>query len=241
MHHTLYCKRGKQLIHQVVKVTASQHVYSVLREQILQFQLPPGTRLIEARLAEEFGVSATPVREALHRLAHDGLADRATDKGVVVHTTTPDEVRDYFEMRIALEPLALRQTVKRGDAKLLPELGRILVQAEPHIESGGVARLLDLGGQFTELLTGGVTNKLMADALSLIRDKRILYSNYFRTMRYLSPQDWADRRNIISLIGSSRTEEAAAVHVASIERVAAIGVSLLEQQSEAEPKKKLRA
>jgi DNA-binding GntR family transcriptional regulator len=229
------------LVSQVVKITASQHVYSALREQILQFQLPPGARLIEARLAEEFAVSATPVREALHRLVHDGLADRETDKGVVVHTTTPDEVSDYFEMRIALEPLALRQTVTRGDADLLPRLDRILVQAAPHIESGGVARLLDLGGQFTELLTSGVTNKLMADALSLIRDKRILYSNYFRAIRYLSPHDWADRRNIISLISASRAEEAAAVHVASIERVAAIGVSLLDQQYEAEPKRKLRA
>lgn len=88
--------------------TRATAVADELRRQIQSGELPPGTRLRQADIARRFGVSTTPVREALSGLAREGLVQRDAQRGAIVFVPSAEELQENYEIRIALEPLATR-------------------------------------------------------------------------------------------------------------------------------------
>jgi DNA-binding GntR family transcriptional regulator len=102
-----------------VAATDAETVYAELRRQILGGVLPPGTALREIALAERFGVSRTPVREALRRLQQDRLVAPGA-RGMQVRAVDPHEVVQVYDMRVLLEAEAAGQAARaRGDADLM--------------------------------------------------------------------------------------------------------------------------
>lgn len=89
-------------------------IYAQLRSEILGGAIPPATPLREVTLGERFGVSRTPVREALRRLQHDRLLDRGA-RGLQVHQATPQEVIQVYDVRILLEQEAAGQAALSHD------------------------------------------------------------------------------------------------------------------------------
>ncbi len=87
-----------------------------LRQRIMSGELPGGTRLFEVPVAEELGISRTPVREAMSRLAEEGLLDRARSGGFVVRSFSFADVVDAIELRGVLEGTAARLAAERGVA-----------------------------------------------------------------------------------------------------------------------------
>lgn len=83
-------------------------VYDVLRNKLINCVYTPGTLLNEAQLSEEFGVSRTPIREALNRIAHEGFIKIMPKKGIYVTDVTLNDVLQIFQTRLAVEPLTLR-------------------------------------------------------------------------------------------------------------------------------------
>jgi DNA-binding GntR family transcriptional regulator len=94
----------------------SDQVERTLRSQILRGNFPPGGRLNEVEIAAELGVSRGPVREAMQRLARDGLVELQAHRGAFVRRLGPREVRDLFEVRMALERTVARLAATRADA-----------------------------------------------------------------------------------------------------------------------------
>lgn len=90
---------------------AAQH-YRRIRSDILDGAFPTGAVLHETALTDRYGVSRTPIREALARLEHDGLLDRAP-RGYRVRSGTPEDVLDIYEARIALEGVAAANAATR--------------------------------------------------------------------------------------------------------------------------------
>ena len=89
-------------------------IYAQLRSEILAGAIAPATPLREVTLGERFGVSRTPVREALRRLQHDRLLDRGA-RGLQVHQPTPQEVIQVYDVRILLEQEAAGQAALSHD------------------------------------------------------------------------------------------------------------------------------
>ncbi|WP_026818190.1 GntR family transcriptional regulator [Arthrobacter castelli] len=85
-----------------------QSIYTRLKDEILHGKHPPGTPLRETSLASRFGVSRTPVREALGRLQHEGLLERG-QRGLQVRRVDPEQILQVYDMRIMLEEEAARQ------------------------------------------------------------------------------------------------------------------------------------
>ena len=79
---------------------------STLQARVLSGELPSGTRLRQEALAEEFGVSRTPIREALRKLQASGLVELRHNRGAFVRGLSPREIRDAYEVRAELEGLA---------------------------------------------------------------------------------------------------------------------------------------
>ena len=86
-------------------------VYNALKDRILGFALYPGTRVTETELAADFGVSRTPIREALQRLAAEGFVTIRPKQGCFVRELDIEEIDQLYQVRIALESLALEQAM----------------------------------------------------------------------------------------------------------------------------------
>ena len=93
--------------------SVADQVYGVLRERIAGGELERGSRLHQEDLAREFGVSRTPVREALRRLAAEGLVDLYANRGARVATATDEQLRSSYETRLVVEPGAARLAAER--------------------------------------------------------------------------------------------------------------------------------
>ena len=96
--------------------TLAEQVYQHLRQQILDNAFPPNAALPEKALASQLNVSRVPVREALHRLAADGLVTLAPRHGAFVSSLSPQQFLDAYRVREALEDLAIRLALPQSDA-----------------------------------------------------------------------------------------------------------------------------
>lgn len=112
-----------------------EHIYLTLRDDITEGRIRPGERLVELALAERFGVSQGPVREALRRLGQEGLLVTQPRRGTRVRELTLAEIDDIFEMRAELESWAARRFV----ARRTPESCAALVEAFDALKEAGRA------------------------------------------------------------------------------------------------------
>ena len=106
--------------------SAQEEAYFSIRESILSGSLAGGTRLDISRIATNLGMSRMPVREALHRLASEGLVVIRPNRGVVVTQLTPEDVLEIFEMRAVLEGLAARLACPHLDEAAFQDLEQTL-------------------------------------------------------------------------------------------------------------------
>lgn len=117
---------------QIAKVTLYERVYEHLRDGILSNEYLPGEVLSIESLAQETGVSTTPIREALSRLVAEGLVEQAPNKSVRVAGITPDDVTEVYEVRLLFEPYvaSLAANWVTGNSRLKRELLSIEKAAE---------------------------------------------------------------------------------------------------------------
>ena len=108
------------------RLSAPEWLYEVLRERIIQGDLPPGLALRQQHLAGEFGLSAIPVREALRMLAADGFVTIHANRGAVVREVSLEDALDIVDIRLALEPMALEKAVEQMDDTDIAACRRIL-------------------------------------------------------------------------------------------------------------------
>src|SRR5215472_8946617 len=110
--------------------TSARRSTNQLREAILSLRLAPGTRLVERDLVGRLGVSRTGVRAALQSLEAEGLVVRGRRGVFAVATLSPDEARQIYELRAALEPAMARQFVSRATDAEVALLGEAVARAE---------------------------------------------------------------------------------------------------------------
>src|ERR671918_579804 len=106
--------------------SVADQVYAVLRERIATGEIERGSRVHQEDLASELGVSRTPVREALRRLAAEGLVDLYANRGARVATATDEQVRVSYEVRLVVEPGAARMAAGRGASGSLDRMRKAI-------------------------------------------------------------------------------------------------------------------
>ena len=153
---------------------ASSGVYATLREDILLGRQRPNQRLVEVDLCQQFGVSRTPVRQALLRLEQDGLVD-STRHGWVVHEHTENEVRQIYEVRTALEGYAARLAALAATEDELGELSNVYDRSIPELVAGPRARLVELNQVFHATINRLAHNPRLA---GLCEESRSFAFNY---------------------------------------------------------------
>ena len=144
-------------------LTLWERVHRHLREEILTNRLPPGTVLGEVGLAESLGVSRGPVREALGRLAAEGLVTVRPRRGAVVSELGAKEFLEAYQVREALEALAIRLAVPRLDAEHVDELGRLVDEQGRRADRGEVEAFFAANSAFHQLIVEASGNETLVD------------------------------------------------------------------------------
>jgi DNA-binding GntR family transcriptional regulator len=129
-------------------LTLWQRVHRVVSDEILSNRLPPGTVLNEVALARSLGVSRGPVREAIGRLASEGLVHVRPRRGAVVASLTRAEFLEAYQVREALEVMAIRLAVIRIADEAVAELERLTAEMQEYAERGDVDRFFQANAAF---------------------------------------------------------------------------------------------
>ena len=107
------------------------HAYTTILQRIIDMSYPPGTRLSEARLAEEMGVGRSPIRTAFARLKNDGWIEVTPQSGTYVRRPSEDEIREIFEFRLLLETHVTRLAAKNMSDSELARLRKMYRRLSP--------------------------------------------------------------------------------------------------------------
>ncbi|AZH79934.1 GntR family transcriptional regulator [Microbacterium sp. Y-01] len=150
------------------RTSAGDRAYASLLEEIQSGELPAGSVLGEVEQAARLGVSRTPLREALRRLAADGLVVQQSPRVTVVADLDADDIRSLFEIRRALEETSARLAAVRGDAALFAALADDFAQVDLSRVEGRDAYYA-LIARFDGALDAAVDNDYIASALRTVR------------------------------------------------------------------------
>lgn len=153
-------------------LTAHGYVLQRMRQAILDGELPAGSRLIQAELATQFDVSITPVREALRDLAGEGLVVFDPHRGSRVRSFDLGEVREIYQIRMALEPLMVGRMIGQVDADRLEEAARLIRKMERTKDIGVWS---DLNRRFHACFAEDGRSSRLATILSGLRDSASTY------------------------------------------------------------------
>lgn len=149
---------------------ASDRAYELLRDEILEWQLQPGTTLGEVETAARLGISRTPLREALGRLQADGLLAES-GRGLVVTAVSTENVTELFELRQALEQQAARLAAGRRDPAVFDELLARFREAPALLRSADPGRhdYYELVREFDRAVDAAVRSSYLVSALANLR------------------------------------------------------------------------
>lgn len=153
----------------------ADRVVDELRDAIESGSLPPGARLVERKLAAELGVSHIPIREALARLADDGLVERLPRRGARVRTLTLGNLEEIASLRILLEQFVAVRAQERLTDRTQGEL-RKLVEAMIDVAGrGDSVRLFELDRRFHEKLWQMTEHGMLVELVAQLRGRINLF------------------------------------------------------------------
>jgi DNA-binding GntR family transcriptional regulator len=197
--------------------TLWEQVRDRLREDILAGRLEPGTELSEVALAREFGTSRGPLREALGRLASEGLVTITPRRGAVVAQLSREEFIDAYQVREALETLAVRLAVPlMSDAEIahLRELCELMDRAA---RANEVHVFFETNNSFHEALVRGSRNRKLHEVHRMLVGQMVPYLPRSLELRGNLQQSVAEHQAILAAIEERDSERAARLLAEHIE------------------------
>jgi len=186
----------------------SDRIRNALTDAISSGELAPGTTLDEQQLADRYGASRTPVREALRQLATSGMVEVRPRRGVIVRHVTAEEVMDMFETMAELEALCVRLATYRITPLERSRLLRIHEASQAAVEQDDVDAYDALNRDFHEAIYRAAHNDFLADQAIAVRTRL----NAFRRMQLRQARRLASSRAehdaVMQAIAEGNGEEA---------------------------------
>ena len=205
--------------------------YEKLKRALTEGHLPPGARLSEPELAELLGVSRTPVREALMRLAQEGLVELLPGRGARVRELTPEEVHEVYVVRAALEAEAARLAATRHAPDDLAALAAAQAELEA-LPPEDVAAQTAADARFHAALVAASGNRELERLFHQL-DAKLALARRYSSDENQSPKTLAEHRAILEAILAGDPDRAAAAARAHIERFERLVAARLERRDRA--------
>lgn len=193
------------LLKELGRERAPEQITDRLREAIVSGSLQPGDRLLQEELAERLGVSRMPVREALRRLEAEGLVVLQPYRGALVADLSSLELQEIYEIRIALETLALRLGIPNMDVVKLDAIEVTLRQMDAEDDSSS---WLNLNTEFHTYLYESAERPLLIDHIKSLRNKSDRFLRLFASRRDRTKQAQREHWAIFNACQKRHIEEA---------------------------------
>jgi DNA-binding GntR family transcriptional regulator len=184
-------------------------VLAEIRRAILTKRLLPGQPLVEMELANQLGVSKTPVREALKILSGSGLVTFSPYKGASVRVVDRDLAMAVYDVRLLLEPEAVGRSVRREDEAGFAAAHTALESASAVLTSGDHADLSLLNRTFHQSMYAGCGNPLLTSVLDDLRDRAALISVVGWETSPSWETEWQEHQAILTAARAGEVDRAA--------------------------------
>lgn len=183
-------------------------VFKYIKSQIINGHYNPGESLVESKLAEELGVSRTPIREAIRLLELEGLVETTPNKGAVVLGISGKDVEDIYAIRLAVEGLAARWAAVNMSVHDKKELAKVVDLMEFYAQKDDVDEVAELDNKFHEIIYEASGSKILNLTLSNLHQ-------YLQMARLESlkvpkrlPATMTEHRNIVDSFNESDPDKA---------------------------------
>ncbi|WP_319583085.1 GntR family transcriptional regulator [uncultured Pseudodesulfovibrio sp.] len=187
-------------------------IYTCLRDWILYTTLMPGQKLNERDLAQQFGVSRTPLREVLQLLAIQGLLNIRPRQGIFVAPIETNFVREVFEVRLPLEKAVARLAAERATTKDIKELRVLSDLSEEALKSGSYAEGIRLDAAFHDALSKASNNLVLRQTRESLHNVCLRYW-YLILDRYQPDEiDLSAHLRLVEAVEERDSEKAAEIH-----------------------------
>ena len=205
-------------------------VLTAVRDRIADGTLRPGARIFEEDIAESLGVSRGPVREAFGRLQEQGLIVTVANRGSFVVELAPDDIRELYELRLALESLAVRRMMARRNPRDVKQLAACLGKMRRAAKANDLRRLLEADLAFHRAIWQAAGQRFLAQALQRLEGPlQVLMSVQNRAYADLA-EDVRDQEEVLAAISSGDPDRAAAAmgrHIGDAARMTIAAVESL--------------
>ena len=201
-------------------------VIRLIEEALLMGELSPGSRIVEAELARQAGISRGPVREAIQQLVGEGVLVQYPSRGTFVVQWTPQAVGEAYTLRAVLERLAIQEAAKRAKPEDIAQLQAIVDEMAVHARDGDNRALVRLDVRFHEHLYALSGHSLLQEVLARLR--RRLYALMGMDEGYMLHKDEMarDHQRIVDALRAG--DPALAGEVISA-HILAVGAEVVEQ------------
>ena len=210
-------------------------VFDYLRNVIMSGDLKPGERLMENTIAEQLGVSRTPVREAIRKLEKEKFITMIPRKGAYVSRLTPKDILDVLEIRRVLEGFASKSACDRMSISEKKELRKCYEKFAKFQEKSNLAGMIDKDREFHDVIFKASKNDKLVDLVKELHEQfnrfRLIY--FYDNTNYDYIQFW--HLKILEAIESDDCDMAkvhAEAHIAAIEKSVIEWAEREEQESE---------
>ena len=202
-------------------------IFSALRDQILRGELPAGTLLREVALGERFGVSRTPVRDALIRLEEAGLIVR-TGRGLEVRGVDPQAVVQVYDMRILLEEEVAGQAAENRSINDLLKL-EALLERDQRIEDRSDSTLIQANLEFHRAVWDAAANPILIDLLQRLDGHLVHAPRSTLSVDGRWEESLVEHAALVDALRSRDREQARAIARRHFEQARTLRLSLLRQ------------
>lgn len=206
---------------------SAEAIAQSLTEAIAERQWQPGRKLVESRLGEQFGVSRTIIREALHLLAADRLVQMEPDRGAFVASPSPEETRQIFATRRLVETAMIGEFAQTATPQQIARLREHLAEEQAAVARTDVTVRTRLLADFHVEIASTLGNAVLAD---LIRE--LVYRTTLVTLLYQTSHAAADSSNDhLAILEACAHHDVAAAQRLMQEHLQAVEAHLLSPQS----------
>jgi DNA-binding GntR family transcriptional regulator len=190
-------------------LTLWERVYEYLREEILSERLRSGTELQEAALARELGVSRGPLREAIGRLASEGLVTVRPRRGAIVRSLSREEFLELYQVREALEAAAVRLAVPRLGPTGLARLRELTDEMAGCAQAGRIDEFWEANAAFHEAIFVAAGNAKLREMYGQLVGQMGRYRTRSVALRGNLQRSVLEHRAVLQAVAAGDTEEAA--------------------------------
>lgn len=191
-------------------------VYEELKMQILTGAIIPGTRMMEIELAEEMGVSRTPIREAIRKLEKEGLVTIEPRRGAYASMISTDDMVEILEVRQDLEGLAAYFAADRMSTEQMEELKQVSDNYNDAVTRGSMEDMIKYDTRFHRIIVDSCHNKILVQMIEqlqelVLRFRYIYYDNFKRAENM--PEEHEAILTAIASNDAEKARQAADVHI----------------------------